>query len=131
MHPVCVCMIFSTLYNTLPRNRIKDELVDLTERIIFILHVMTVIFTSDAVKLWSCQKVCEALTFFLDNIYIKFGSKLYRQTVGIPMGTNFAPLVSDLFCTVTRKTSCCLLQMIISLKLLKHSILLLGIWMTY
>ena len=41
--------------------------------------------------------MCEALTFLLDNIYIRFGSKLYRQTVGIPMGTNCAPLVADLF----------------------------------
>ena len=38
------------------------------------------------------QKVCEALTFLLDNIYIRFGSKLYRQIVGIPMGTNCALL---------------------------------------
>ena len=55
---------------------------------------------SDAVRnynLWSCQKVCEALTFLLDNINIRFGSKLYRQIVGIPMGTNCAPLVADLF----------------------------------
>ena len=28
---------------------------------------------------------------------IRFGSKLYRQIVGIPMGTNCAPLVADLF----------------------------------
>ena len=57
-------------------------------------------FTSDAVRnynLWTCQKVCEALTFLLDNIYIRFGSKLYRQIVGIPMGTNCALLVADLF----------------------------------
>ena len=26
-----------------------------------------------------------------------FGTKLYRQIVGIPMGTNCAPLVADLF----------------------------------
>ena len=37
------------------------------------------------------------LTFLLDNINISFGSKLYRQIVGIPMGTNCAPLVADLF----------------------------------
>ena len=30
-------------------------------------------------------------------IYIIFGSKLYRQNVGNPMGTNCAPLVADLF----------------------------------
>ena len=40
-------------------------------------------------KLWSCQKVCDALHYLLDNIFIRFCSKLYRQIVGIPMGTNF------------------------------------------
>ena len=48
-------------------------------------------------QLWSCQNVCEALSFLLDNIYIRFGTKLYRQIVGIPVGTNCAPLVADLF----------------------------------
>ena len=47
--------------------------------------------------------MCEALTFLLDNIYIKFGSKLYRQIVGIPMGTNCAPLVADLFFVLLRE----------------------------
>ena len=27
----------------------------------------------------------------------RFGTKLYRQVVGIPMGTNCAPLIADLF----------------------------------
>ena len=50
--------------------------------------------------LWSCQKVCEAPTFLLDNIYIRFDTKLFRQIVGILMGTNYTPLVADLilFC---------------------------------
>ena len=48
-------------------------------------------------KLWSCQKMCDALHYLLDNIFIRFGSKLYEQIVGIPMGTNCAPLVADLF----------------------------------
>ena len=34
---------------------------------------------------------------FLDNIFIRFGTKLYRQEVEIPMGTNCAPLVARLF----------------------------------
>ena len=41
--------------------------------------------------------MCEALIYLLDNIYFRFGTKLYRQIVGIPMGTNCAPLVADLF----------------------------------
>ena len=98
---------FSTLYTTLPHNLIKDKLVDLIERtfqregsLYIACNDRNAFFTSDAVRnhnLWSCQKVCEALTFLLDNIYIRFGSKLYRQIVGIPMGTNCAPLVADLF----------------------------------
>ena len=47
--------------------------------------------------MWSCQNVCEALTFLLDNIFIRFGTKLYKQVVVIPMGTNCAQLVADLF----------------------------------
>ena len=98
---------FSTLYTTLPQNLIMDKLVDLIEKIFrregslyIAFNDENVFFTSDAVRnyiLWSCQKVCETLTFLLDNIYIRFGSKLYRQIVGIPMGTNCAPLVADLF----------------------------------
>ena len=46
---------------------------------------------------WSCQNVCDAQTFLLDNIFIRSGTKLYRQVVEIPMGTNCAPLVADFF----------------------------------
>ena len=45
----------------------------------------------------ACQNVCDALTFLLDNIIIRFGTKLYRQVVGIPIGTNCAPIVAELF----------------------------------
>ena len=57
-------------------------------------------FTSDVYNnhnLWSCQKVCDALVYLLDNIFIRFGIKPNRQTIGISMGTNCAPLVADLF----------------------------------
>ena len=33
----------------------------------------------------------------LDNIFIQFGTKLYKQVVGIPMGAYCAPLAADLF----------------------------------
>ena len=41
--------------------------------------------------------MCEAWIYLFDNIYIRFGTKLYRQLVCIPMDTNCAPLVADLF----------------------------------
>ena len=41
--------------------------------------------------------MCDALHYLLDSIFIRFGLKLYRQIVVIPMGTNCAPLVAYLF----------------------------------
>ena len=35
--------------------------------------------------------------FLVDNTYVRFGGQLFRQTVGIPMGTNCAALLTDLF----------------------------------
>ena len=107
VRPVCLHMIFSTLYTALPHNFIKDKIVDLIDIIsqregsLYIAcNYRHTFFTSDAVidyNLCFCQKVYEALTFLLDNIYIRSGSKLYRQIVGIHMGTNRVPLVADLF----------------------------------
>ena len=37
----------------------------------------------------------EALRYLLDNIFIRFGTKLYRKIVGIPMGTYYAPQIAD------------------------------------
>ena len=38
--------------------------------------------------------VCDAISYLLDNIYIRFGNKLTRQIVGIPMVTSCASLVA-------------------------------------
>ena len=50
--------------------------------------------------IWSCQNVCDAPTFLLDDIFIRSGLKLYRKIVEIPKGINCAPLVASLllFC---------------------------------
>ena len=40
---------------------------------------------------------CRMVEFLIDNIFVKFGGCLFRQVIGIPMGTNCAPLLADLF----------------------------------
>jgi hypothetical protein len=37
------------------------------------------------------------LGFLIDNIFVVFGNKIFQQTFRIPMGTNCAPLLADLF----------------------------------
>ena len=48
-------------------------------------------------KCWFCAGLCEAFTFLMENIYVQFDGMVYQQIVGIPMGTNCAPLIADLF----------------------------------
>ena len=45
---------------------------------------------------FSCRELCFAIDFLIDNIYVS-GNSVLRQVVGIPMGTNSAPLLADLF----------------------------------
>ena len=49
------------------------------------------------ITIYRLVKKCDALVYLLNNIFIRFGTKLYRQTIGIPIGINCAPLVADLF----------------------------------
>ena len=43
------------------------------------------------------NKLIEMLDYLIDNIFIRVGNKVFRQTIGIPMGT-------DQLCTITRKS---------------------------
>ena len=61
--------------------------------------------------------MCDGLHYLLDNI--RFDSKLYRQIVGISVGTNCVPLVADLFLFCNERDLCCLCQTISKLILLK------------
>ena len=73
---------FSTLYTTLPHHLIKDERINLINRPFILENTQYLacneecaFFTSDIYNnnnLWSCQKVCDALVYLLDNILLGF-----------------------------------------------------------
>ena len=57
-------------------------------------------FTSDPLNgdnKYTATDICKMIEFLVDNICVRFGGQLFRQMVGIPMGTNCAPLLTDLF----------------------------------
>ena len=130
---------FSTLCTTLPHNLIKENHINLVEWTFkregspyIACSERQAFFTSGDTKrykLWSCQNVFEALIYLLGNIYIRFGTKLYRQIVGIPMGTNCAPLLADLFLFCYERDFMTFFLTLSKLKLLKH--LNLDIWTTF
>ena len=42
------------------------------------------------------DNICKMIEFLIDNIFVQFGGRCFRQVIGIPMGTNRAPLLADL-----------------------------------
>ena len=49
----------------------------------------TIYFTEAELKHW--------LKYLLDNLYVKFDSNIFRQIVGIPMGTDCVPELANIF----------------------------------
>ena len=45
----------------------------------------------------TADNICKMIEFLIDNIFVQFGGRLFHQVIGIPMGTNWAPLLADLF----------------------------------
>ena len=47
--------------------------------------------------MYTADNICKMIKFLIDNIFVQLGGRLFRQVIGIPMGTNCAPLLADLF----------------------------------
>ena len=96
---------FSTLYTSLPHAKLKLQLHDLLERV-FITRGKSFIATNSYHTFWTndrkstkytyftCRELCLAVDFLIENIL--FRNSVFRQVIGIPMGTNSAPLLADL-----------------------------------
>ena len=52
---------------------------------------------SDSKNKYTEDDIIDMLEFLVDNIFVVFGGKVFQQIVGIPMGTNCAPLLADIF----------------------------------
>jgi hypothetical protein len=47
---------------------------------------------------YTVDDILALVTFVVGNTYVRNGGTLYRQTTGIPMGTNCAPELANLYC---------------------------------
>ena len=52
---------------------------------------------SDSQNKYSVDDIIKMLQFLVDNIFMVFAGKIFQQIVGIPTGTNCAPLLADIF----------------------------------
>ena len=52
---------------------------------------------SDSKNKYTEDDIINMLEFLVDKIFVVFGGKVFQQIVGIPKGTNCAPLLADIF----------------------------------
>ena len=102
---------FSTLYTSIPHDLLKSRMDSIINNAFKYkngatryTHIKVArnksYFTSDPLNgdnKYTANDICKMIEFLVDNIYVRFGGQLFRQMVGIPMGTNCAPLLADLF----------------------------------
>jgi len=103
---------FSTLYTSIPHDLLKSRITSLVHnsfkqkdgkiRYSFIKagKYGNCYFTrkvEEGEGQYSEESICKMIEFLIDNIYVTFGGLHFRQVIGIPMGTNCAPLLADLF----------------------------------
>ena len=102
---------FSTLYTTIPHQKLKDRLTsiirnafifkngNLRYKYLVLGHEETYFVKehSDSKNKYSEDNIIKMLEFLVDNIFVVFAGKVFPQTVSIPMGTNCAPLLADIF----------------------------------
>ena len=102
---------FSTLYTTIPHQKLKSRLATIIRnsfthkngnrryKCLVLGHEgpYFVKERSDSKKQYTEDDIVNMLEFLVDNIFVVFGGKVFQQIVGIPMDTNCAPLLADIF----------------------------------
>ena len=72
------------------------EIVDSNPRYKYLELVHEETEHSDSKNKYSEDDIIKMLELLFDNIFVVFAEKVFQQTVGIPMGTNCAPLLADI-----------------------------------
>ena len=98
---------FSTLYTKIPHDKLLNVLFEITE---FAFRGGTrkyiAVYNSGAYwsnskdsngRCYSLQQIKSALQYLLNNCYFQVGSSIFRQIIGIPMGSDPAPFFANLF----------------------------------
>ena len=99
---------FSTLYTSIPQHQLKENLKKFVDRIFDFKNKTYIIpneykktaYFSDSdnsKKGFSKETFLECLYYLIDNAYIDFNGQVYRQIIGIPMGTNAGPHMANIY----------------------------------
>ena len=93
-HTICLSLELMHLYTT--HSRGEMEVTDIPTLKLRVERGISNI-NPGGDNLYTADQICRMVEFLIDNIFVKFGGCLFRQVIGLPMGTNCAPLLTDLF----------------------------------
>ena len=102
---------FSSIYTTIPHQKLKSRLETLIQnsflhkygnrRYKYLVSCREGPYFekehSDSMKKYTAEDIIKMLEFLVNNIFVIFAGKVFQQIIGIPMGTNCAPLLVDIF----------------------------------
>ena len=98
---------FSTLYTNIPHDDLKVKMRWIVDKAFHnnSKHCMYVSNYRNSATWYkrrntysiSKEKLLDFIDYLIDNIYVTAGNHVFRQTVGIPMGTDCAPYLANLY----------------------------------
>ena len=105
---------FSTLYTNIPHDKLKVQVGAFIRRIFNVVakskkaakyiccseKSKTAYFSKSRSKTnisFTAEELINYVRIIVDNSFILFHDKIYRQVIGIPMGTNCAPFLANIF----------------------------------
>ena len=103
---------FSTVYTSIPHDLLKSRISNLVHNAfrkkdgsVRYAHINVTrvegYFTNNinggGDNTYTADDIFKMIEFLIDNIFVQFGGRLFRQVIGIPTGKNCTPLLADLF----------------------------------
>ena len=98
---------FSTLFTEIEHHDLKIKMADIIRPAFRLSRRKYLTFYNWGAK-WTkdkstshlftdCKQFIDAIHWLIDNIYVTFGDAIFRHTIGIPMGTDCAPFLANIF----------------------------------
>ena len=98
---------FSTLYTNIPHDKLKERMAkvigdayDGDGRKYISVYTSGASFVNNpksTTKAYTKEQLIDMVNYLIDNCYVTCGDSLFRQKIGIPMGTDCAPFLANLF----------------------------------
>ena len=100
---------FSTLYTSIPHDQLKHNVKWFIRKIFSFMDMIYITASQSSKKAYfsknrgkinhsfTMDELINAVCFIIDNSYIVFQDSIFRQIIGIPMGTNCAPHLANIY----------------------------------